>query len=982
MTDTIDFVQTSSKTISTSSASSTLSSSSSSSSSASNEKKFLSYYSNTGQMVNYQNNNLNKRQGNNNYKEFNNRFRKNSNTSIQRPNNNAPTGQNFNRNNSYNNINKYPNYNYQTNYPNTPTHFEDTNVENFYTDEEKKFKKNLKQTSPKSKETVNTNTAPNNNTITAKKLNNSKSQMFNVNYNYQYQQAPFQPPSYHQSNSYNNLNKNYVNHQPNQPHNNNNHNHHHNNNSQKNRQLIDKYNRKYNLISFILLRKNDEYLTNFKYYLNDQSLYQQIDLFIENRDLTKLSDLFSKRYNFDKINSELMPGNDNFSNSNLTLELESFLVPAPDQATDITDKFKLKLSNFTNSYNCNLFVYTIRKLLEHESSLLKKDENNNTKSNKTIESEFVKIVLELLFSVDCIPESLYLIDGEYPRRNIMHYAARYNCTLIPKLILEGNNEETQLNGGKDDGEDGDEEEEAGESEKYTKADYILVELCMQVDFNGNTPIHIAAANNSYEFLKLITPLCLKYAQLISNEDGLSPFLLASRFSSVKLIKLIVEKITLINHNLDISLLMARDRVNLKNCLHYACGRGCSSESLEVVSYLTNLAKNNNENLLYELIGAISPLLGSVYHVAASNLTRVSTLWYLLNLYPIKSGLINENKSILNKLDFREFTCVDSLIDSVMNLREMAPPNCRSLTDFYHELNSDIDNFDILLNKCIYKLLIDCKAIILNMPRIKNKWQLLEFFKLFVFMCKFISTETYEYTQHTATFDTIHSIDFEGYAINFFHTFILTCDFFKNVNERLRNPSPNFNFDSMNNVITESINSDDYFILNELLNYFDELTDIVLFTDRFTPKFKNKMLTFIKTCLLNLRLKKETETDDQFCNSNETLTPVSIESINSPKFSMNKSNEIKNVNEFNCELILNVIQSKLDNYFNVPMSLKVLCRFKINQTIKQCGPQVRSALDPSYVLFKLPVKYSSLINYLSFNIIHDLYGTKFDLSSIK
>ena len=245
--------------------------------------------------------------------------------------------------------------------------------------------------------------------------------------------------------------------------------------------------------------------------------------------------------------------------------------------------------------------------------------------------------------------------------------------------------------------------------------FVLAQLCMQTDFNENTPIHLACQNNSYEFFTHVNPICIQHSQLLFNEDGLNPFLLASRHSSVKFLAHLISSVENAQENLGElkSLLIGVDKIYAKNCLHYACGRGCGKDALDVVKYLTRLAQqldkesetheqvdlNNNTitdtpqpqlnatPVFYQLIGSVSPLVCSVYHVAASNLTRLTTLWYLLNLYPL-NGIFLDNldkTSILDKLDFRDFTTVDCLIDSVMNLREMAPPSYKSLSQFYDEL---------------------------------------------------------------------------------------------------------------------------------------------------------------------------------------------------------------------------------------------------------------------------------------------------------
>ena len=108
------------------------------------------------------------------------------------------------------------------------------------------------------------------------------------------------------------------------------------------------------------------------------------------------------------------------------------------------------LTDFTNSYQCNLFVYTIRKCLEFDSKFKKTqetskfikilDDNNNEiiVDEKPKEDTFTADLIDLLFSDNSCPTTFFLVDGDFPKRNVMHYAANYNCTQIPKLILKKN----------------------------------------------------------------------------------------------------------------------------------------------------------------------------------------------------------------------------------------------------------------------------------------------------------------------------------------------------------------------------------------------------------------------------------------------------------------------------------------------------------------------------------------------------------------
>ena len=125
--------------------------------------------------------------------------------------------------------------------------------------------------------------------------------------------------------------------------------------------MIEKYNTKYNLISFILLRKNDEYLGDYRYYFTDQSLYQKVDRFIEQRQLEPLRELFTSK------------------------ETEVFgNIHNPE----------VSLTNFTNSYNCNLFVYAIRKCFETQADLQTKGTKPKTVLVKTLDENNNEIFVE------------------------------------------------------------------------------------------------------------------------------------------------------------------------------------------------------------------------------------------------------------------------------------------------------------------------------------------------------------------------------------------------------------------------------------------------------------------------------------------------------------------------------------------------------------------------------------------------------------
>ena len=806
----------------------------------------------------------------------------------------------------------------------------------------------------------------------------------------QFQPAPFQNPAYH----------NHNHHHPQQQHNTHNHHHHHhhnhhhdprqhsahpqqtsshsinkqqqqqqlnlshNPNNKQHKFLIEKYNRKYNLISFILLRKNDEYLADCKYYLNDQSLYQQVDSLIERRQLDQLTKLFSN--NINKTNID---------------EYAGLCAPS--------------LTNFTNSYNCNLFVYTIRKCLEFESHSsgqpkpIELDENNNEIEHDADEADnFTSGLIEMLFRKESRPRSFFLIDGDFPKRNIMHYAATYNCTLIPQLVLSScvENEAferrrrhslARLDLNDEDSQSVeaicgqlltrltdticDELEAAGSDDINSNGELILIQLCSQVDFNGNTPVHLAAMNDSYDLLKLINPLCIRYSQFVYNEDGLNPFLLACRHASVKFIRHLIEQQQqqpqvesdqfLANTELD--LLKCRDKVNFKNCLHYACGRGCSKDALSTIKYLTQLTASHSRNTagtsLNELIGAMSPLIGSVYHAAASNLTRLSTLWYLLNLYPQEGLRMSAaSHSILNELDFREFTCVDCLVDSVMNLREMAPPHCTSLSTFYELLIDQTEHstppqpefeFSVLLSRCMYKLAHESQASMFNLPRVKNQWQLLEFMRLLVLLSKFskISSVAQDIEQSPVkSFDRGYGQNFELLCVNFLNSFVATGDI--------------LSFDKASDSAASPADVNELFILVEIGTQLYELTSTCLmrgYGQRFNATLASFYANFTdKLTLYEQKIEAHLEAQEKL----DTTTFVQLKSR------------------------LTQLKSK-SNQLNVESrSLKHLCRIKINNCISD-----KSLLSASCGLFRLPGRYSTVLNYLSFNLIEDLYGADHQLN---
>ena len=825
-----------------------------------------------------------------------------------------------------------------------------------------------------------------------------------------------------------------------------------------------------------------------------------MDSLIEKRDLNGLMSLFLNEKLADKDES------DNLSNYFNSLP---------------------NLSNFTNSYNCNLFVYTIRKCLENEQKLveskaidaiLNEEKNFSLAETETQNDSFLSDLIRFLFSKSVRPSSYYLIDGDYPKRNLIHYAARYNSDLIPELLLEGFKETNE-----EEEEEGNEEESESSHHllRFKNGEFVLAQLCMQTDFNESTPIHTAALNNSFKFFKLVNPICIKHSQFIYNEDGLNPFLLACRHSSVQFIQHLIQSFSQSstqNHENEAdndlrNLLVCVDKVYAKNCLHYACGRGYGKDALDVIQFLTKLAKsldeqasslvdlnNNSTNpslnskpIFIELIGSSSPLVGSVYHVAASNLTRLTTLWYLLSLYPSEGIFTSaqEKKSVLDKLDFREFTTVDCLIDSVMNLREMAPSSCKTLAKFYDELlahqksqlertlkyNDELsveheptefeDNFDVLLKRCVYKLLVEFRANINNLPRIRNQLQLIEFLKLMVFVSKFggdySSGSEAEFGVNAARFESIYCKNFEAFCLNFLNSFIFFGDVLpllttakietapiSNSNDEqkqnsqilTRNHSTSSNNSTSlaktppasSSTSTSSGSVEELENLVEILTQLFELTEIVHLNSvyKYSDKFKVKLSSFFSSYLSNLigyhgfnpyftassfssnneSTSGSDSTDDETISNqsiDNTLNQVvnnSLELNNSSSIgssasliSLAKNSSTSDSHCFRARIKeIKLKFEKLTSKETSPASLMNLCRNKINDCLLSCFNQYQtkkklngnqganndenelslSALSKNYLFFKLPSCYSSLVSFLTHDLVKDLYGgTNFD-----
>ena len=91
------------------------------------------------------------------------------------------------------------------------------------------------------------------------------------------------------------------------------------------------------------------------------------------------------------------------------------------------------------------------------------------------------------------------------------------------------------------------------------------------------------------------------------------------------------------------------------------GGGANIETYRIVQYLYD----RNKYLAYEL----SPLVGSIFTIAASNLTRIHLLWYFMNKYDANRQI---NQNSVNSMDFRDYNCIDSFIDTLINVKSIIP----------------------------------------------------------------------------------------------------------------------------------------------------------------------------------------------------------------------------------------------------------------------------------------------------------------------
>lgn len=620
-------------------------------------------------------------------------------------------------------------------------------------------------------------------------------------------------------------------------------------NSSRN-QLIDKYNRNYNLVSFILLRKHDNLFTDEKkVYLNDQLLFNLVKNFIQNLDFNSICSLF---------------------------------------------KQNKTIPNHKNSYNSSLFTYTIREALDFVGS---RDKTSNNGEN------FIENLFKFLFENELPNEFGSLNDGDYPMRNIMHYAAHYDSILLLKLIFKHLKPE--------------------ETDK----------ICLLTDFNGDTPMHIAVQHDSKEFIHYIyenkktifDQVNFDYAY---NYDGLNLILLACKYSSLEVIKLLHEKVGLSLNFKELN------QNSLKTCLHVAILRTVDRDTTYLNTY--NIIKylyGENNYLPYEL----SPLVGSVYHIAASNLTRIHLLWFLLNEYNEKiEHFMNNMNECINSVDFREYSCIDCFIDTLISTRAIIPAN-ETVYSFYIKYHfksedfihfKDENSFELLIKKCLFKLVTKCKATITKLPQIRTQIELLQFIKLLKFMSKF-------HFKLQTKFDSIYFTKFEAFCLKFLNTFIFTGDLLPIFSTSVAAVDMDQN---NNNIQAQQVNETFLSVFNELI----ELTKIIMNSGYFTHKFQHKIYSFMCDYFSNLN-----QQYDKFSIANESKQPKLLEKFSNELNLMNKRRFI--------------------------LSLKDLCRYEINYCLFNNNSK-NSKRDSIYFQL-LPLKNNiEILNFLTFNLINDLFGS--------
>lgn len=393
---------------------------------------------------------------------------------------------------------------------------------------------------------------------------------------------------------------------------------------------------------------------------------------------------------------------------------------------------------------------------------------------------------------------------------------------------------------------------------------------------------------------------------------------------------------------------------------------------------------------------------------------------------------------------------------------MAPPNCKQLTNFYNELigqkqaqvqSTDAD-FQILLKRCIYKLSIDFHASFFNLPRIKNQWQLLEFFRILVFMCKFytekrnltfldepVTTSNTPRNTKTpdseCTYDKIYGQNFELFCINFFKKFIIGGNILPSIfttpdlsdthidtNAKPKNgDKQNKTADKQNSQQTLK-NPDESYVLNEIMLCFYDLVFFcsVARPECYSRRFRVKLATYLQIYLKNLGVYYVHKSNVNIAKLAILLTTPAAESVSislSSKGTNESANDslvdhfvYKNLNSEkpNCsdddteslihednikcieqraqlaEVRANcgrfIRETNIDGRQSA-QSLANLCRTRCNEQMRSTvtNSRRRSALSKDYALFRLPVKYASVVNFLSYNLVDDLYGADFDVKSV-
>ena len=141
-----------------------------------------------------------------------------------------------------------------------------------------------------------------------------------------------------------------------------------------------------------------------------------------------------------------------------------------------------------------------------------------------------------------------------------------------------------------------------------------------------------------------------------------------------------------------------------------------------------------------------------------------------------------------------------------------------------------------------------------------------------------------------------------------------------------------------------------------------LLDIVRFSNVYTLKFQIKLYSFLKnySSILGGFLNKNDSVCQRFTEHKAKIEKLNPEILN---FSLKNLCRIK-IN--NC-LIKRTNQHyhQQQQHYSQPNRLKL--RF--------------SALSKDYTFFKLPIAYSKLLNFLTFDLVEDLYGTNFDLNKL-